>query len=625
MKNIRFSFALAWFFVAALPFSFTQSKAVIDRIEPPFWWAGMAHPDLQLLIHGENITDLNASLSYEGVNLEQLIKVENPNYLFLTLRLSADVNPGSFPIEFKQNGEVVYSYRYELKPRKEHSAKRKGFSNKDIIYLITPDRFANGDPSNDTVDWMREAANRNDKGGRHGGDIQGIIDHLDYIQDMGFTAIWSNPLLENDMKRHSYHGYSTTDYYKIDERFGSNEDYVRLSEEARKRGILIIMDMIENHCGLFHWWTGDEPASDWYNYQDMKEKPYSSHKRTSLTDPYASRIDIESHADGWFAPTMPDLNQRNPLLAAYLIQNSIWWIEYADLGGIRQDTYPYPDEDFMAEWSKRIMKEYPFFNIVGEEWAENPAIVARWQAGKVNANGYVSYLPSLMDFPIQRSLVTSLNKAIAPYSSTLDPLYEMLGNDFLYNDPFNLVIFPDNHDTPRFFNQVHENPDLFRMGLIYIYTTRGIPQIFYGTEIMMSNTENPSDHTLIRADMPGGWKGDSVNVFTGKGLSKEQQEAMEFMKTLTRFRRDTPALHDGKLQHYAPVKEVYVLFRYDDATKVMSIFNKNPEEAVIDLAHYAEALEGATKARNVLTGESIDLTKGTITVPGTSGTLLVVD
>ncbi|MBN2347877.1 MAG: glycoside hydrolase family 13 protein [Bacteroidales bacterium] len=612
-------------FTVAIQLSFAADKPVVDRVEPAFWWAGMVHPELQVLIHGENIADLAPSFSYKGVNLQQIIKVENPNYLFLDFTLSPDVKPGSFPIEFKRKGKLVFTYTYELKQRRVHSAERRGFSNKDIIYLVTPDRFANGDALNDTVEWMREKANRKNIGGRHGGDIQGLIDHLDYIQDMGFTALWINPLLENNMEEYSYHGYATTDYYKIDDRFGSNEDYLRLSEEAKKRGILIIMDMIANHCGLFHWWTGDEPTKDWYNFQEQQDKPYSSHQRVTLTDPYATKADRTMFSDGWFVDVMPDLNQRNPLLAAYLIQNSIWWIEYADLGGIREDTYSYPDAEFMSEWSGRIMQEYPNFNIVGEEWSVNPAMVSRWQAGKTIVNGCVSYLPSLMDFPLQKSLVTSLNKKIEPYSNTFNDLYEMLANDFLYNDAYNLVIFPDNHDMPRFFNQVHGNADLFKMGLVYLYTTRGIPQIFYGTEIFMGNIENPGDHGVIRSDMPGGWKGDTVNVFTDEGLSKEQQEMKDFVKHLTRFRRDTPALHNGTIQHYTPVNEVYVMFRQDEKTKIMAVFNKNPEKTVIDLVHYAETLEGATKAKNVLTGESYDLINEIITVPGISATLFIIE
>ncbi|MBB6459802.1 glycoside hydrolase family 13 protein [Flammeovirga kamogawensis] len=621
----RISLALTLMLFAAFQLASAKSKVSIDRVEPAFWWAGMEHPELQLLIHGKDISNLTPTLSYDGVQLDQTIKVDNPNYLFLVLKISEGVKPGSFPIEFKQKGKVVFTYNYEFKQRRDNSAGRQGFSNKDVMYLITPDRFANGIPENDTVDGLKEAADRSNMSGRHGGDIQGIINNLDYIQDLGFTALWVNPLLENDMETYSYHGYSTTDYYKIDKRFGSNEDYVRLSAEAKKRGIKLIMDQIENHCGLNHWWTNDLPTADWYNFQDLEKKPYSTHQRVSLADPYGSETDRKGHADGWFVDTMPDLNQKNELLANYLIQNSIWWVEFGDLGGIRQDTYSYPDANFMAEWSRRIMLEYPNFNIVGEEWSENPAIVSRWQKGKVNANGYESYLPSLMDFPVQAALKRSLNKEIAPYSNTFNEVYETLAEDFLYADPYNLVIFPDNHDTPRFFNQVNENYDLFKMGLMYIYTTRGIPQIFYGTEILMGNVDHPEDHAYIREDMPGGWEGDKANVFKGEGLSKEQKDALNFVKTLTTFRRDTPALHDGKLKQYAPANEIFVMFRYDESTKVMTIFNKNVEDKDVELAHYEESIQGAKSAKNVLTGETYDLSKGTLKVPGMTSLMLVIE
>ncbi|PWJ42697.1 glycoside hydrolase family 13 protein [Sediminitomix flava] len=602
-----------------------NAQDIIDRIEPTFWWVGMHNPNLQLMIHGDKIGDLNPSVSYKGVTLEQVIKVENPNYLFINLNISPEAKAGSFPIEFKIDGKLVFTYKYELKQRRKGSAEREGFCNKDIIYLITPDRFANGDPSNDTVKGMREAADRSDKNGRHGGDIKGIIDHLDYIKDMGFTAIWVNPLLENDMEKYSYHGYATTDYYKIDPRFGTNNDYLRLTEEANKKGIKIIMDMIENHNGLFHWWTGDEPTNDWYHYQSEEKKTFTSHKKFTIPDPYATNTDKEAYSDGWFDTIMPDLNQRNPLMANYLIQNSIWWVEYANLGGIRQDTYTYPDPDFMAEWSCRIMAEYPNFNIVGEEWIDQPAIVSRWQKGKINENGYESCLPSLIDFPLQKALETALNLEKKPYSDTFNSLYETLAYDFLYPDPYNLVTMIDNHDIARFYNQVNENLDLFKMGLIYLYVTRGIPQIYYGTEILINNTEIPDDHSLIRTDMPGGWKSDSVNVFTEKGLTKEQKEVKDLVKKLNHFRTDNPALQTGQLKHYVPRDEVYVLFRFDEKKKIMSIFNKNKDLTSVELSHYQELLEGATKAINALTNESYDLKKGTINVEGTSATILIIE
>jgi glycosidase len=612
-------------FILTLMPLFAQKNPIIDRIEPQFWWIGMHHPQLQLLVHGNQIQDLLPVIAYHGVSLDSVITVENPNYLFLDISLAPDARPGIFNIGFQRNGETVFTYHYELKPREPESRMREGFSNKDIMYLITPDRFANGSSDNDRVDGMREMPNREAKGGRHGGDIQGIINHLDYLDEMGFSALWINPVLENDMPTYSYHGYATTDYYKVDPRFGTNADYLRLAAEAKKRGIKIIMDLIVNHCGLYHWWTGDLPTADWYNFQGDQVKPLTSHKRVSLSDPYATKADIEMLSDGWFVPTMPDLNQKNPLLANYLIQNSIWWIEYADLGGIRQDTYTYPDPGFMTKWSKRIMEEYPQFNIVGEEWSVNPAIVSRWQAGKQNSNGYVSHLPSLFDFPLQFAITESLNKKIERQTESFDPLYEMLANDFLYPDPFNLVVFLDNHDMPRFIDQVHGNIASFKMGLIYLFTTRGIPQLFYGTEVLLGNKENSSDHGLIRADMPGGWKNDRVNAFTGEGLSADQKDIKDRVGKLARFRKKTPALQNGNLKHYAPLKEVYTMFRFDETTMVMSIFNKNGNATQVDLTRFAEYLRDAKTAIDVLTGESYDLSKGILVIPGFSAMMLTID
>lgn len=608
-----------------LHLSTLNAQPLIERVEPPSWWTGMAQPDLQLLIHGNNISGLRPSLDYAGVTLERITRVENPNYLFLDLHISPNAAAGTFAIAFNREGKVVFSYDYPLQQRRAGSAARRGFSNQDILYLITPDRFANGDESNDSVDGMKESANRAKNYGRHGGDIKGIIDQLDYISDMGFTVIWLNPVLENDMPRYSYHGYATTDFYQVDARLGSNQDYRLLSAEARKRGMLVIADMIANHCGLHHWWTDDLPTADWYNFQERAKKPYSTHRRTTLADPYAADIDRKMHSDGWFSRNMPDLNQRNPLLANYLIQNSIWWVEYADIGGIRQDTYPYPDPRFMANWAERMMQEYPNFNIVGEEWSENPAIVSRWQAGKKNANGYRSYLPSVMDFPLQEVLASSIAKKPAPFSNTFDAVYKMLGNDFLYPDPFNLVVFLDNHDMSRFINQVGEDLNLFKMGIVYLYTTRGIPQIFYGTEVLISNPDNPKDHALIRSDMPGGWPGDTLNAFTGEGLSREQREAKAFLRTMTRFRRDTPVLHNGQLRHFAPANDIYVMFRYDKGSKIMSVFNKHSKQVSVDLKRFEEVLDGAVRATDVVSGEAQDLRKGKIAVPANSGKMYIVE
>ena len=403
----------------------------------------------------------------------------------------------------KKTGKEKLSHRFTLLAREKGSADRQGFTNDDVMYLITPDRFANGNPHNDTIKGLKEKADRSNPEGRHGGDLQGVADHLDYIADMGFTALWLNPVQENDMARTSYHGYAVTDFYKVDPRLGSNEEFKDLSKAAKEKGIKMIMDMIMNHCGSEHWWMKDLPSTDWINYGGKFVG--TNHIHSTVQDPYASQADKKLFTEGWFVKQMPDMNQRNPLLAQYLIQNTIWWIEFAGLDGIRMDTYPYPDKDFMTHWSCSVMDEYPKFSIVGEEGSLNPAIVAYWQAGNNNRDGYTSCLGSLMDFPMQDALVKGLNGSEKEWNHGLIKMYEMLANDFIYPDPYNLVIFADNHDQSRFFTQINEDFDLFKMGIAYILTMRGIPQIFYGTEILMKNPDGKVD-AVIRSDFPGGWK-----------------------------------------------------------------------------------------------------------------------
>ena len=549
---------------------FSQS---IERVEPPNWWAGMKNPELQLLVYGKDIAHLKPSIDYRGVTIRQVVRVPNDNYLFIDLLLNKPA-AGAFSINFSDEEQVVLTHRYELLQREAGSAERQGFDQSDVLYLITPDRFANGDPGNDAVDGMLEKPNRAFKGGRHGGDIEGIRKNLDYIKDMGYTAIWLNPVLENDMPDYSYHGYATTDFYKVDSRYGSNASYRQLSQEAQSKGIQLIMDMIVNHCGSKHWWMEDPPTADWINFSDKYVE--TNHRKTVIQDPYAAEVDRTTFTDGWFVPTMPDLNQRNPLMATYLTQASIWWIEYGDLAGIRMDTYPYPDMEYMADWTRKVMAEYPNFNIVGEEWYEpQPAIVAYWQKGKENPNGYRSELKSLMDFPLRAALSTALN-AEEDWSSGWINLYELLALDFLYAAPEELVTFPDNHDMPRFFAQIGEDFNLFQLGIAFILTTRGVPQIYYGTEILMSSPAQRDDG-LIRSDFPGGWAGDTISGFTGRGLTERQKAAQDFMKKLLRWRQKTPAVHQGALTHFLPQDGVYVYFRHDGDEKVMVVLNKNKE------------------------------------------------
>ena len=575
----------------------------IQHLEPTSWWVGMKRPELQLMVHGERIAELAPEIRYRGVALTDVQRTTNPNYLFINLMIAADTAPGSFKILFKRGDDVVAVRDYQLRARRRDSALRRGFDASDAIYLIVPDRFANGDPANDSVPGLAEKAARSDPNGRHGGDLAGMREHLDYVAGMGFTMIWPTPLLENNQAHYSYHGYSITDLYRIDARLGTNEEYREFVREAREHHVGVIQDVVLNHIGSGHWWMRDLPASDWLNHQQGYVQTNNQH--TTVQDIHAAPEDRELFLDGWFARTMPDLNQRNPLVARYLIQNTLWWIEYADLSGIRQDTYSYADTRFMARWSDAVMEEYPNFNIVGEEMNDNPYIVAYWQKGVVNRDGYRSGLPSLMDFPVV-DLMPSVLADEETRTTGLIRLYDMIAADFLYADPMRLVVFPDNHDRPRLYSRLHENLDLLETSLLFTATTRGIPQYFYGTEVLIRSPIERADG-LLRADMPGGWAGDRVNAFTGAGLSPSQHEAQDYLRRLLHWRRTSSAVTSGKLMHYVPENGFYVYFRYDDKQTVMVVLNKNKGDASLDLARFRGMLRGSTGGRNVLTGEPVDL------------------
>jgi len=610
MRYIRLFYILCISCVVLTPYA--QAENAIERIEPPFWWVGFENTQLQLLVHGKNISEYDPIVTYAGVSLKKVTRVTSPNYLFIDLTIAADSPVGKFDILFKNKSGQTITHRYELKARKAGSAARKGLDSSDAIYLIVPDRFANGSPDNDNVAGMKDKYNRADKNGRHGGDIKGIIDHLDYISNMGFTAIWGTPTLENNQTRTSYHGYSITDHYKQDARFGSNEDFKALSKQARAHGMGLIMDLVNNHIGSEHWWMRDIPSHDWINFYD-KGYTQSSHIHNTVYDPYAAQKDKDNFSDGWFDRTMPDLNQRNPLLATYLIQNAIWWIEYADLSGIRMDTYSYPDMTFSAEWSRRIMTEYPNFFLVGEEYEDSREMISYWQRGKINKNGYVSSLPSLIDFPLNIALLKGLREEDGK-NTGLGRLYGTLSMDNQYADPDNLMILSDNHDMTRLYTQLGEDFDLYKMAIAYTLTMRGIPEIFYGTELLKTNPKGKDDG-IIRSDFPGGWAGDNINGFTGKGLSAPQAEAQTFVRKLLNWRKNKPVIHHGKLLHYVPEGGVYVYFRYDDHNKIMVIINKNMAGRELSLDRFSEMLSGMKKAKDVISDAEFDLTKSLSLAP----------
>jgi len=618
MKKLHIIFIFLFLVICA------QLVAQIQHVEPLNWWVGMKNPHLQLLIQGNNVGEMTPHIHYKGVSIQKVSKGDSKNYLFIDLEIAENTKAGTFEIDFQQDKKTIYTYKYSLLAREKGTAEIQGFSSKDVIYLITPDRFANGDEKNDVVAEMKETKiDRNFEGARHGGDIRGIINHLDYIADMGFTAIWSTPLLENDMPDYSYHGYAITDYYKVDKRFGTMEEYKELAIKAKAKGLKLIFDGVMNHSGSFYWWMKDLPFKDWINYPDSFQM--TNHRRTVNQDKYASKFDKELMTKGWFWKTMPDMNGKNPFLATYLIQNSIWWIETLQLGGIRQDTYCYSDKEFSQKWSCSIMKEYPNFSIVGEEWSYNPLITSYWQQGKQNHDGYAGCLKSSMDFPLQMALVQALKEPEdSDFSKGLTRIYEALANDFVYANPKNMLVMCDNHDMDRIFTQLNKDVALTKMALTYLLTIRGIPQMYYGTEILLENSEHPNNHGFIRADFPGGWQNDKQNGFSGEGLSAEQKEMQAYLRKLLNWRKNNAVIAEGETLHFAPFEGIYAFCRYEKSRLVMVILNKNAKEMKMDTKRFAEVLGGKSFATNVITGEKMSV-KTPLLVAGKTAVVLEIE
>ncbi|CAI8375630.1 MAG: Beta/alpha-amylase [Cryomorphaceae bacterium] len=594
MKNLAFVLSL----LAAFP----AVAQKITKIEPPSWWVGMEHDTVEFMVYGKDISGLNAESSTLQVLRSE--GLTSANYLFVTAVVPENTTIGSHAFTFRNSkGKRVAKASIDILERRPESAARKGFSSADFIYLIMPDRFRNGNPNNDAVKGMLESPNRSFQGGRHGGDIEGIRQSLGYFKDLGVSALWLNPVVENDMPAYSYHGYAMTDLYQVDQRYGSNEEYKQLSKEAKEAGIGLIMDQVANHIGSYHEWMEDLPSEDWINQWD--EFTETSHMKVTRFDPHAAEVDKKRFTDGWFVKTMPDLNQRNEKLAKYLIQNSIWWVEYLDLYGIRMDTWPYPDADFLTDWTKAILDEYPNFNIVGEEWISDPALISYWQDGVKRHDDYTSYLPSVMDFPLQTAIVEGLMDD-GGWRPAMSKVYESLANDYKYANTNNVMIFPDNHDMSRIFTRLEEDFDKWKMAMSMYFTMRGTLQFFYGTEILMSNP-GTEDHGIIRSDFPGGWPGDTVNAFTGEGLSSQALEAQNWIKTLAKLRRESCALNMGTTLHYTPNDEIYVYFRSFEQEHLMVVVNKNTEAKEIELDRFEQGLNGATTAHHLITGEDFEL------------------
>ena len=580
--------------------------AQIERIEPPFWYAGMNNPELQIMFYGKNIAQFQVSVS-NSLTITNVKKTENPNYLFVTID-TKNVKATDCFFTFKSKTSSTFTQKYSLKKRRENSAQRQSYDSSDMMYLIMPDRFANGKKNNDSNELTFEKYNRSLPGGRHGGDIQGIINHLDYLQELGVTAVWNTPLCEDNEEKYSYHTYAQSDVYKIDPRYGTNEDYARLASELHKRKMKLVMDYVTNHWGAAHWMMKDLPTQDWIH--QFETFTQTNHKRTTINDINASKIDTKICMDGWFAPTMPDLNQSNPLMLNYLIQNAIWWIEFADLDGFRVDTYNYSDPEGIAKWTKAITNEYPNFNIVGEVWMQNQAQIAYWQKdSKIAAiQNYNSYLPSVMDFTLLGALGSVFNEDDGSWDKGLVKIYDNFSNDFLYPNINNLLIFAENHDTQRV-NHVYNN-DIrkYKMAMTILATVRGIPQLYYGSEIGMSGNKDKGDAD-IRQDFPGGWEGDANNAFTKEGRTEVQNEYFDFTSKLFNWRKTQSAVHFGKMTHYIPENNVYVYFRYNTTDNVMVLINNSNETKAINTTRFTENIGNHKTGNDVITEQNIDVTK----------------
>ena len=606
------------------------TKDQVTRVEPLSWWTGMKTP-LQLLVQGQNISAAEVSIEGgAGVAVTAVHKAESPNYVFVDVAVAADAAPGTYYIVFK-NGKKTFKYPYEIAARAEGSAERESFTTADMVYLIMPDRFANGDESNDSTDDTTEDVDRANGGGRHGGDIQGVIDHLDYISELGATYIWTTPFLEDNDPRGSYHGYAASDYYHIDSRFGSNELYKELVEKAREKGLGIIMDIVPNHCSYVHWWMKDLPFQDWVHQFDT----YTGTNVAFSTnmDPNASKKDLYIQESGWFVPTMVDMNLDNPYVLNYFIQWGVWWIEYSGLNGFRVDTYPYNEKMPASEWCKAIMNEYPNFNIVGECWTSSIPQLAYWQGGNANKDGFDSHLPSIMDFPLHDAMRDALDEDYGGWGAGMSKVYDILSHDFVYHDLSKMLIFPGNHDTARIGDCVRKDPRALKLAMTMMATMRGIPQIFAGDELMFVSTNpgNIGDHPGLRVDFPGGWEGDQIDLFTEEGrkaqthntdgLEVEKGQAadlFDYVSRLFQWRKTKDVIHNGKTVHFMTRDNTYAYFRYDDENAVFVYINNTLEDKYVPWTYYSEISEGLTGGVDVLTGKPVEISDDTVVAPKTA-------
>ncbi|MBQ3722129.1 MAG: cyclomaltodextrinase N-terminal domain-containing protein [Bacteroidales bacterium] len=567
-----------------------SSNGRIDRIEPPCWWTGMGMP-LQVMVHGEGIGAFDVRFEgLKGVKVKEVHRADSPNYLFVDVAIKANARPGSGRLVFSREGEC-FSVPYEIKERPSDND-RKSFSSEDVIYLIVPDRFANGDPKNDETPDTRDVCDRSQPNARHGGDIQGIINQLDYLEDLGVTALWPTPLLEDDDPRVSYHGYACSDYYRIDPRFGDNSLYREMVSAAHEHGIKILMDIVTNHCGREHWWMQDLPFKDWVHAHE----PYrnTNHVMSLAFDPNASQVDREQMEEGWFVPSMPDMNLDNPFVLKYFQQWAVWWIAWAGVDGLRVDTWYYNEKEPMAEWARAVREEFPWVNIVGEVWSLQPDEVAYWQEGHPNADGFASALPTVMDFP----LLNAINRALADPegdhglhgTGDLRAVYDALSHDFNYADPERLLIFFSNHDTPRLADVCGADPARMKLALTLLTTLRGIPQLYYGEEWMLRIGTARRDDGRMRVDFSS---------------PEASEDIFNYARTLLRWRKQTPVLHHGKTLHFLPQDNTYAYFRYDDQTAVMVFLNLSENAVQVPWERFQEITDGLGEGRDILSGTTV--------------------
>lgn len=599
-----------------LLFIFVSTYSIAQKVEtvhPAFWWSGMKNSELQILLHGKDLGGASVTLSSDDIKINEIVSLENSNYLVLYLDL-ADSKPEHFTINIKK-GKKEIKIPYELKERTSR-VKAQGFRSEDVLYLIMPDRFANGNTNNDVVASLKDKnTDRTNPSARHGGDIAGIASKIDYLADLGVTAVWLNPVQENDMKETSYHGYAITDYYKVDERLGTNEEFVQFVDQSHGKGLKVVMDMIFNHCGSEHIFFKDKPAHNWFNFQENFVQ--TSYKTIPQFDPYASKYDMAKAVDGWFVSVMPDLNHRNRHVQRYLVQNSIWWIEYGGIDGIRQDTHPYADFDFMSEWCKELLNEYPNFSIVGETWVNSNVGVSFWQADSKVAAPKNSHLPVVMDFPLMGIMNQAFDEETTDWSQGLSRIYEYLAEDIVYADPMNLLVFLDNHDTDRF----NKNEDLaqnlkrYKQALSFLLTTRGIPQLYYGTEVGMFGDKSKGDG-YVREDFPGGWKDDSKNAFDKSSRTYIENAIFDFTKMLLTWRKGNDVISKGTLKQFSPNNGVYVYARQLGKETILVIINGSDSNKEINLERYNEILCPYKVGKDIVGGQDLDLTTKTLKVPG---------